>query len=393
MATKSDTKRAFRREELLAWRQNERLLPRQRVLAAINHRETDRVPIDFWAVGEIRDRLIQYYKLPDEEALLKLIGVDVRVIRGPSYVGLEMHTYPDGTVEDLWGVRRRRVTFGEGDKKGSYLELASSPLANARNAKDIDNYPGWPSLEWWDYSKISEECSRYMGYAIIFSGDRLDRTAQLKTAMYLRGVEQIMADLVKNPTIVECMLEHINAYYLEYNRRVFEAAGGLIDIFMMGDDFGTQKGPMISLPMWQRFFEKGFCDFIALAHQYGLKVMHHTCGGVRPLIPLFIHAGLDILQSLQPRAAGMDLAGLKHDFGDHLAFHGSVDIQKTLPFGTTDDVIDESRQRLEAGKPGGGFIICTAHNIQVDVPLENVLALIAGYQTYSWYGSSTTPTR
>ena len=385
MTTKTAPKQSFSREELLAIRQNEHMQPRQRVLAAVNHKETDRVPVDFWVVNEIRDRLIRFYKLPDEEALLKLIGVDMRVIRGPSYVGLEMHTHPDGTTEDLWGVGRRRVTFGEGEKKGSYLELVFSPLASARDVKDIDTYRGWPSPEWWDYTKIAEECARHAGYAVIFSGDRLDRTAQLKTAMYLRGVEQIMVDLVENPAIVECMLEHINTYYLEYNRRVFEVAGGKIDIFMMGDDFGTQKGLMISPPMWQRYFEKGFRDFIALAHQYGIKVMHHTCGGVRPLINYFIDSGLDILQSLQPRATGMELTGLKRDFGDCLTLHGSVDIQKTLPFGTPDEVIGEVRQRLEVGKPGGGFIICTAHNIQVDVPLENVLALIAGYQIYSWY--------
>jgi uroporphyrinogen decarboxylase len=385
MSKKSESKQVFSCEQLLARRQREQLLPRQRVLAAINHQETDRVPIDFWAVNEIIEKLIDYYKLQDEETLLQLIGIDVRVIRGPSYVGLEMRTNPDGTVEDLWGVRRRRITFGEEDKKGSYLELAYSPLAKAKNSRDIDRYSNWPSPEWWDYSRISEECAQYANYAVIFSGDRLDRTAQLKTSMYLRGVEQIMLDLIEKPAIVECMLEHINTYYLEYNRRVFEAAGRKIDIFMMGDDFGTQKGPMISLPMWQRFFGKGFRDYIALAHQYGIKVMHHTCGGVRPLIPLFIDAGLDILQSLQPRAVGMDLAGLKRDFGNNLAFHGSIDIQKTLPFGTPRDVIAETKHKLEVGKPGGGFIVCTAHNIQVDVPLENVLALIAGYQIYSWY--------
>jgi uroporphyrinogen decarboxylase len=203
--------------------------------------------------------------------------------------------------------------------------------------------------------------------------------------MYLRGIEQILVDLIENPALVDCMLAHINAYYLEYNRRVFEAAGGGIDIFMMGDDFGTQTAPFMSIVMWRRFFEKGFRATIDLAHRHGVRVMHHTCGAVRPLIPLFIDAGLDILQSLQPRATGMDLVGLKRDFGRDLVFHGSLDIQRTLPYGTPDDVRTEVRQRLDAGKPGGGFIICTAHQIQVDVPLANVLALVEAYQEYTWY--------
>jgi uroporphyrinogen decarboxylase len=194
-----------------------------------------------------------------------------------------------------------------------------------------------------------------------------------------------MVDLVQSPALVDCLLEHINAYYMEYNRRVFEAVQGGIDVFMMGDDFGTQAGPMMSVATWRRYFEKGFRAFIDLAHRYGIRVMHHTCGGVRPLIPLFIDAGLDILQSLQPRAAGMDLTTLKREFGRHICLQGSIDIQHTLPFGSPDDVRGEVRQRLQVGKPGGGFIICTAHNIQVDAPLANVIALIEAYQEHTWY--------
>jgi len=368
----------------LAWRQRERMGCRERALAAVNHQEPDRVPIDFWAVPEIMDRLQRHYGTPDRETLLRYLGVDFRVHRGPSYIGLDMRRHADGTVEDLWGVRRQVVTFGEGEKRGTYKELAFSPLASATTVREIETYR-WPSPDWWDYSRIAEECTRYSGYCVVYAGDRLDRTAQLKTAMYLRGIDQILIDLVENPALVECMLAHINAYYLEYNRRVFEAAQGRIDIFMMGDDFGMQEGPMMSIAMWRRYFERGFRAYIDLAHRYGIRVMHHTCGGVRPLIPLFIDAGLDILQSLQPRAAGMDLGGLKRDFGRDLVLHGSMDIQRTLPFGTPDDVRAEVRQRLEVGKPSGGFIICTAHNIQVDVPLANVLALVETYQEYSWY--------
>ena len=270
-----------------------------------------------------------------------------------------------------------------------YKELAVSPLAGAVTVRDVDAYAGWPSADWWDYSELARECAERRDACVVYAGDRLDRTAQLKTAMYLRGIEQIMMDLAESPALVEAMLEHINGYYLEYNRRVFEAARqdgkSGIDIFMMGDDFGAQTGPMMSVAMWRRYFQRGFRAFIDLAHSYGIRVMHHTCGGVRPLIPLFIDAGLDILQSLQPRAAGMELAGLKRDFGRDLVLHGSVDIQQVLPFGTPADVRDHVKAQLEAGKAGGGFIVCTAHNIQVDVPPDNVMALAEAYQRFTWY--------
>jgi uroporphyrinogen decarboxylase len=137
--------------------------------------------------------------------------------------------------------------------------------------------------------------------------------------------------------------------------------------------------------MWERFFEPGFRAFIQLAHKYGIKVMHHTCGSVVKLIPKFIDAGLDILQSIQPRAAGMDLKKLKKEYGKDLVFHGSIDIQQTMPYGTPQDVRREVQQRMETGKPGGGFIICTAHNLQRDVPVENIAALLDAYHEFGFY--------
>ncbi len=358
---------------------------KQRVMTALNHEEPDRVPIDFWATSEIKRSLQEHYGFDDYEGLLQYFGVDFRVIPGPTYVGPELRTYPGGIIEDIWGVRRRIVSVGEGERRGTYKEVAFSPLEHATTVKEVDNYEGWPSPDWWDYSRVAEDCRSCEGYCVVNAGDRLDRTAQLKPAMYLRGVQQIMLDLALNPAIVECIIEHIVEYFLEYNRRVFEASQGGIDIFMMGDDFGMQTGPLMSVEMWEAFFEPGFRKYIELAHEYGIKVMHHTCGGIRPLIPKFMDAGLDILQSLQPRAKGMDLGELKKEFGQHLSFHGSMDIQETLPLGTVEDVKNEVKQRMEVGKPGGGFIICTAHNIQVDTPIQNIVALVEAYHEYGRY--------
>ena len=119
-----------------AWRARETMGSHARVMTCLAHREPDRVPIDFWAVAEISDRLRRHYGLPDTEALLTHLGVDFRVVRGPSYVGLDMKQHADGVSEDLWGVRRRTITFGEGEKRGTYKELALSPLADARSVRE-----------------------------------------------------------------------------------------------------------------------------------------------------------------------------------------------------------------------------------------------------------------
>lgn len=361
-----------------------RLKGKERVLAALAHQEPDRVPVDYWAAAETTQRLLADLALATQEDLLRRLGVDLRYVLGPSFKGQERRRWPDGSTEDLWGVRRSTVKVTGPGYSWTYKEVTHSPLAALSTVAEIDAYAGWPSAGWWDYTELAEQCAAHAGYAVVNAGDRLDRTAQLKPAMYLRGMEQFFMDLALEPALAEAIIEHITAYYLDYNRQVFEAAQGKIDIFMMGDDFGMQTGPLVSLDIWRRFFRKGFRAYCDLAHQYGLKVMHHTCGSVRSLIPDLIDAGLDILQSLQPRALGMDIAELKAEFGRDLCFHGSIDIQETMPRGTPDDVRAEARARLAAGKPGGGFIISTAHNLLPDVPTANVLAL---YDTYREAGA------
>jgi uroporphyrinogen decarboxylase len=358
---------------------------RERVLTSLAHHEPDRVPVDFWASPETKARLLAHLGLASEEALLGHLGIDLRYVQGPSFIGQERRRWPDGTIEDLWGVRRATVTVqGEG-YSWSYKAVTRSPLEQMGAVAEIEAYTGWPSPDWWDYAQVAGECAAQGDRAVVLAGDRLDHTAQLKPAMYLRGAERFFTDLALEPKLAEAIIEHIVSYYLEYNRRVFEATALRIDIFMMGDDFGAQTGPMMSVATWRRYFRKGFRAYCDLAHRFGLKVMHHTCGGVRPLIPEFIAAGLDILQSLQPRAPGMDLAELKREYGRDLAFHGSIDIQETMPRGTPADVRAEVQARMAAGKPGGGFILCTAHNLLPDVPVENILALYEACREFGGY--------
>lgn len=172
---------------------------------------------------------------------------------------------------------------------------------------------------------------------------------------------------------------------MDYNRKIFEQAKGKIDIFFMGDDFGTQNGLFMSIEMWKKYFKSGFSRFIDLAHSFDIKVMHHSCGAIEQLIPEFIDSGLDILQSLQPRAAGMDLKKIKQEYGRDICFQGSIDIQNTMPNGSPVDVENEVINRIETLASDGGFILCSAHNIQADTPIENILALYEAARKYGAY--------
>jgi len=257
-------------------------------------------------------------------------------------------------------------------------------MAGFSSAREVEQYD-WPSPKELDFQGLEEEWIAFHPYAVVYAGDRLDRTCQLKTLMYLRGVEQALMDLVLHPKLVEAILERVREYYLSYNERLFRAAGKSIDLFMMGDDFGDQNGSLMSLGMWRKYFRNGFERYVSLAHQYGIPVMHHTCGSVREVIPDMIDCGLDVLQSLQPGAKDMDLVGLKREFGRDLCFHGGIDIQEVLPRGSPDDVRNHVQRVVQAGKPGGGYIACTAHAIQPDVSTENVLAMLEACEKYSAY--------
>jgi len=203
--------------------------------------------------------------------------------------------------------------------------------------------------------------------------------------MYLRGMENTFLDLVLHTDIFRFIVGRITAFYREYLTRILEAAKGKIDIFMTGDDFGSQNSLLCSRETWKELLEPGFRDYLALIRQAGVLSMHHSCGAVEPLIGDMVDCGLDILQSIQPEAAGMDPRALKRKYGSRISFNGSLSIQKTLPFGTPEEVRREVMDRVEAFGKDGGFIIGTAHNIQPDVPTENVLALIDAYKTCLWY--------
>lgn len=356
---------------------------RERTFRALDFKEPDRVPVDFWMSTGFKRKLESALKM-SEEMFLDSYDVDLRYIQGPCYIGPPLRTFPDGTEEDIWGIRRKTVTLQTGGATETYKEVVESPLASAKTVEQVNDYLHWPSPDWFNYETIEAQCEtiRKQERVVVFMGDRLNRIAQLKPAMYLRGAEEIFTDMGLDPDLAQAVFANIRNFYCSYAERIFDASNGKLDILLMGDDFGAQNGPLLSNTMWKDFLGKGFAEYIDIAKSYNLRVMHHTCGGVRPLIPLMIERGLDILQSLQPEASGMDARELKAEFGNRLAFQGGISIQRTLPFGTADDVRNEVKNTVGALAEGGGYILGSAHNIQADTSIENVQALMEAYMEY-----------
>jgi uroporphyrinogen decarboxylase len=169
---------------------------------------------------------------------------------------------------------------------------------------------------------------------------------------------------------------------MEHVERMLEAGGGRIDMLLMGDDFGTQRGLLISPASFDSIFapkKKELCD---LTHSHGAFVSHHSCGSTVELWPRFIHAGMDAIQTIQPQAVGMNPYELKKKYGDKMTLHGAVDVQGWLQKSSPEEIEKEVFHLLEEVGSDGGYILSPSHNIQPDTPLENVLAMYRAAKKY-----------
>lgn len=337
---------------------------RERVLAAIEHRAPDRVPVDYWAHAPVTERLMAALGVGDYEALLTRLGVDLRNVRGAvRYIGPEHHYLPDGRECNVWGVP---VTARGGTYASS---VTGAPLATATTVREVEAHR-LPDPGWWDYAPIAEACAAAGDHAVM-GGAWSPFFCQ---AMYVMGMAELLEAMAARPAVAEALLTRIADFFLESSRRHFEAAAGRMDIFFMGDDYGGQTGPLISLAMFRRFIKPHLARLFAQAHDFGLKVMLHSCGSVYAFIPDLLEIGLDVLDPVQVRALDMSAEKLATEFGRDLCFHGSIDTQQTLPFGSAEDVRAEVRSRLELF-PAGGLICGPSQEFMVDVPTENILAL------------------
>lgn len=338
---------------------------RERVRAAIELRESDRVPYDFRARPEVIRKLSEHFGVEDREDLLRKLGVDLRDVQ-PIPVQKDQPGGEPGTTKDMFGVEWKMVEY----PTGRYREVARSPLADATNVEEIEDHP-WPGLDAFDFSNIKADCEKYAEFAVTCGA----MTGVFEGGWYLRGYNQILLDMAMCPDIAHCIFEKYASFHHDYLERILKEADGRIDIVCSSDDLGTQLGLLISPEMFNEYFAARYERTARMIKSYGAKVFMHSCGAIRKLIPRLIDVGVDILNPIQTQAAGMVPEELKAEFGDRLCFQGAIDIQQTLPYGTVDDVKQEVAHRIATLGKGGGYILGPTHLIQSDTPLENILAM------------------
>ena len=385
------------------------MTPRERWLAVLDGRQPDRVPTDIWATDEVFARLRADLGCRDDAAVCERLHIDRPYHAGPPF-GLrprwKLPHHPDDPQADAWGVRYRRVNYGAGPAAGTYDETAHSPLAAADSVADIERFR-WPRVEDFDFGELDAAFARGtgpqgadgrddgvriapagQGPGAVGACQRIVQAGEYEPfllACQMRGLERAYRDLLRKPAVIEAILQHIFDFCHEQNRRIFSAGAGRIDLFYLAEDLGGQYGPLLSLPVYRRFLKPNQIRMAKLARRYGVRIFYHTDGAARAFLPELIDdVGIDVLNPIQWRCPGMERAALVRDFGGRVAFHGAMDNQRTLPFGSVGDVENEVRENLELFA-GARWICAPCHRIQPNTPTANIVAL---YQTIHELGAA-----
>jgi uroporphyrinogen decarboxylase len=346
------------------------MTPRERWLAVLTRQTPDRVPMDYWSTAETDAKLMRHLGCNDLEETLARLHVDRPLTVGPRYAGP-----PLPADEDVFGIRYQEVDYGT----GAYRECIYHPLAAYESVDQIEREYTWPSSDWFDYSHIPARVDGQEHRPIRGGGSE-----PFLTYKDLRGDVQAFTDMILKPEMVHYCLDKLFDLAYENTRRIYEQIPGQVMITYVAEDMGSQTGLMFSPQQIHTFLLPRMKRIIDLAHEAGAFVFHHNDGAIRDILPAMIELGIDVLNPIQWRCKGMERAGLKRDFGAQVVFHGAMDNQQTLPFGSVEDVRREVLDNLRLLGAGGGYILAPCHNIQANTAVENILAMYETAYQHGW---------
>jgi uroporphyrinogen decarboxylase len=348
----------------------ETMTPKERWLAVLQRQAPDRLPMDYWGTPETMDKLLRHLGCADPWQVFRTLHIDRVVGVGPLYVGP-----PIAPDRDVFGCGFRDVSYG----LGVYRECVYHPLAQYETIEEIEANYTWPNPDWYDYSTLNDQLRGKEEYPVQGGGSE-----PFLLYAQLRGMEQAYMDLMTDRELaLYCLDKLFDLAYIN-SLRIYETLPGRVNLSYVAEDFGSQTSLLFSPAVIREVLIPRMKRIIDLAHQAGAYVFHHSDGAIRPIIPDMIAAGIDILNPIQWRCAGMEREGVKRDFGHQVILHGGVDNQQTLAFGSAADVRAEVLENIAVLGRGGGYILAPCHNIQAISPVENVLALYETGYEYGW---------
>lgn len=365
------------------------MTPRERLLSALTHRVPDRVPLDLWARPEVWRKLEEHFAT-DQAGVERRLGLDIvsaglgmdesaflartngELTGDCPYAGGRYIFHPDGTFEDLWGVRRRV------GRDGKYVEWVKGPLSDR---PDLAGYE-FPPVAWLKpASSIQARVDKLKQEYAVCGGI----TNPFKSAWELRGMENFLADFLEEPEFAAALYDQIYAFQTERARRLAQAG---VDILTITGDVAMQTGTLMSPAVWRQFDKPRLAQMLREVKKVkaDIHVYFHSDGNVEAIVPDLIEAGMDILNPVQPEC--MDPARIKRLYGDRLTLWGTGSLQKTLPFGTEQEVRAEVRDRIQVCGKNGGLVLMPSNVVGFDVPLANLLAYYDEALTYRAEGST-----
>lgn len=384
---------------------------RERVLTTLNHKEPDKVPIDFGGMGSTGIMAIAYNRLKQElgfnnhttrmldimqqlaipeKKVLDLFQVDIISLESSflqsdrewkewqlpdnSKVEIPKESIPKW-IDNEWVLMDGDRIKARMPESCLYFENHNPPLENAASEQDIQNY-NW-RIYTDEYFRTIESKAKQLNeetdYAIMgsFGGNIIEEY------QVLRGYSNSMLDLVADPNFAEALIGKLTEVHLTNLEKYVQAVSKYIQVIQMGDDLGMQSGPQISLDLYQAYIKPAHKKIYQyVKNNSDLFLFLHSCGSINDFIPDLVDTGVDILNPVQFSAANMDSKNLKEKFGDKITFWGGgVDTQKILPFGSQEEVANQIEQQMNIFSPGGGFVFAAVHNVQANVPTENIIKL------------------
>lgn len=382
---------------------------KKRVLKALTHKEPDCIPFDLGGTvdtgihKDVYKKLLLKLNICKEEisiceAIQQIAEIDDEVRKK---LGIDTHGLFLSVAPDFWDVEVKEesgyttftdpfgVEWVKPKPKGLYFDIRKHLLKGTISLEDIKNLPmpdpKDPSL----INGLKEEAERIKkkeDSAIVLAACD---AGIMERAEWVRGFKDFFIDLGTNLSLALSLLDKLTDFHMKYWETILDEIGDIVDVVVEADDLGMQEKPLLSPEMYRNTIKPrhkrliSFIKEIAPAYTY---IFFHSCGSIYALIPDLIDVGIDILNPVQVSAAEMDTKRLKQEFGDEITFWGGgVNTQNILPNGTPNEVREEVKRRIDDLAPGGGFVFSAVHNIQADVPPENIIAVLEALQEYGSY--------
>lgn len=342
---------------------------KERALAPFKRAAADRFPFWYGASPAFTEKLVHYLGVNDEDAALyDIIGIDYKTIR-PKYIGPAMAQYDDGSVDTDWGIRRGGLHYGQ---------ALNHPMAGYETVREVEAYT-FPNPDHYD-TVISEAQRAWAKDHCCIGGTW---APFFHDSTELVGMEKFFIDMYVNPALVEAIIEKCFAFYYEVDRRVFENNPGGIDMYFIGNDFGSQRALLLSPDMWRKYYKPWIKKLIAQAKAHGCVTAVHSCGTIYEIIPDLIEIGVDAVNPIQVNAEHMDPQDLMGRFGSDIVFFGGIDENDILLNGTEKAVRQETRRIIDVLGSKGRYIVAASHDYLLpEIPPQNIYAMFDEARKY-----------